>query len=66
MVRTGIPFYLPYTIKEAEGTDHVTGVVIAKVDEHNLILIGCVFWMAAYAISCVDVLVFRRRLPPDR
>ena len=29
----------------------------------SLILIGCVFWMAAYAISCVDVLVFRHRLP---
>lgn len=28
-----------------------------------LILIGCVFWMAAYAVSCADVLIFRRRLP---
>lgn len=34
VARTGIPFYLPYTIKEAEGTDHVTGVTIAKVDSH--------------------------------
>ncbi len=34
LARTGIPFYLPYTIKEAEGTDHVTGVTIAKLDEH--------------------------------
>lgn len=34
VARTGIPFYLPYTIKEAEGIDHVTGVTIAKVDEH--------------------------------
>ena len=33
LARTGIPFYLPYTIKEAEGTDHVTGVTIAKLDE---------------------------------
>lgn len=29
----------------------------------TLILIGCVFWMAAYAISCLDVLIFRKRLP---
>lgn len=29
----------------------------------TLILIGCVFWMAAYAISCVDVLIFRKRIP---
>lgn len=34
VARTGIPFYLPYTIKEAEGTDHVTGVTIAKLDDH--------------------------------
>ena len=34
VARTGIPFYLSYTIKMAEGTDHVTGVTIAKVDEH--------------------------------
>ena len=29
----------------------------------TMILIGCVFWMAAYAIACIDVLVLRRRLP---
>lgn len=34
VARTGVPFYLPYTIKEAEGADHVTGVTIARVDEH--------------------------------
>lgn len=34
LARTGVPFYLPYTIVEAEGEDHVTGVTIAKVDEH--------------------------------
>lgn len=28
-----------------------------------LILIGCVFWMAAYAIACLDVLIFRKRMP---
>lgn len=33
LTRTGIPFYLPYTIKEAEGTDHVTGVTLAKLDD---------------------------------
>lgn len=32
--RTGVPFYLSHTIKEAEGTDHVTGVTIAEVDNH--------------------------------
>lgn len=26
------------------------------------ILIGCVFWMAAYIFSCIDVLIFRKRL----
>jgi thioredoxin reductase/Fe-S-cluster-containing hydrogenase component 2 len=33
VARTGVPFYLSHTIKEAEGTDHVTGVTIAEVDE---------------------------------
>ena len=33
VARTGVPFYLSHTIKEAEGTDHVTGVTIAQVDE---------------------------------
>lgn len=28
----------------------------------TLILIGCVFWMAAYAISAIDVLIFRKKL----
>ena len=32
--RNGVPFYLSHTIKEAEGTDHVTGVTIARVDDH--------------------------------
>jgi thioredoxin reductase/Fe-S-cluster-containing hydrogenase component 2 len=34
VARTGVPFYLPYTIKKAEGSDHVTGVTLAKVDDH--------------------------------
>ena len=34
VARCGVPFYLSHTIREAEGTDHVTGVTIAKVDEH--------------------------------
>lgn len=29
----------------------------------TMILIGCVFWMAAYAIASIDVLIFRKRLP---
>lgn len=27
-----------------------------------LILIGCVFWMAAYIVSCINVLVFRKKM----
>lgn len=34
VARTGVPFYLSHTIKEAEGTDRVTGVTIAQVDNH--------------------------------
>ena len=34
VARTGVPFYLSHTIIEAKGTDHVTGAVIAQVDEH--------------------------------
>lgn len=34
IARCGVPFYLSHTIKKAEGTDYVTGVTIAEVDEH--------------------------------
>lgn len=34
VARTGVPFYLSHTIVRAEGTDHVTGVVIAEIDSH--------------------------------
>ncbi len=34
IVRTGVPVYTSHTILKAEGTDHVTGVVIAEVDSH--------------------------------
>ena len=34
MARTGVPFYLSHTIVKAEGSDHVTGVTIAEVDNH--------------------------------
>lgn len=30
--RTGVPFYMSHTIKEAHGTDHVTGATIVEVD----------------------------------
>ena len=33
LARMGIPFYLSHTIVKADGTDHVTGVTIAEVDE---------------------------------
>lgn len=32
LARMGIPFYIPYTILKAEGTEHVTGVTIGRVD----------------------------------
>ena len=32
VARTGVPFYLSHTIRAVEGTDHVTGVTIAEVD----------------------------------
>ena len=34
VARTGVPFYLSHTIIKAEGTDHVTGVIIGEVDDH--------------------------------
>ncbi len=34
VARMGVPFYLSHTIVQAEGTDHVTGAVIAEVDNH--------------------------------
>ena len=34
VARTGVPFFLSHTIKEAHGDDHVTGVTINHVDEH--------------------------------
>lgn len=34
VARTGVPFYLSHTIVKAEGTNHVTGVTIARVDEN--------------------------------
>lgn len=34
VARCGVPFYLSHTIVKAEGTDHVTGVTIAEVDDH--------------------------------
>ena len=34
VARTGVPFYLSHTITKAEGTDHVTGVIISEVDKN--------------------------------
>lgn len=34
VARTGVPFYMSHTVVEAKGEDHVTGAVIAQVDEH--------------------------------
>lgn len=38
--RTGVPFYLGYTIKQVEGTEKVEGVTIGKVDEKFKIIPG--------------------------
>ena len=40
VARTGVPFYLGYTIKKVEGTEKVEGVTIGKVDEHFKIIPG--------------------------
>ena len=40
LARTGVPFYLGYTIKKVEGTDRVEGVEIGKVDEKFKIIPG--------------------------
>lgn len=34
VARYGVPFYMRHTVLRAEGTDCVTGAVIAEVDEH--------------------------------
>lgn len=34
VARCGVPFYLSHTIVKAEGTESVSGVTIAEVDEH--------------------------------
>lgn len=40
VARTGVPFYLGYTIKQVEGTEKVEGVVIGKVDDKFRIIPG--------------------------
>ena len=40
VARTGVPFYLGYTIKKVIGTENVEGVIIGKVDEHFKIIPG--------------------------
>ena len=40
VARTGVPFYLGYTIKKVEGNEKVEGVTIGKVDEHFKIIPG--------------------------
>ncbi len=40
IARMGVPFYLSHTIKEVEGTDHVTGVTIGEVDPSFNIIEG--------------------------
>lgn len=40
VARTGVPFYMGYTIKKVEGSEKVEGVIIGKVDEHFKIIPG--------------------------
>ena len=40
VARTGVPFYLGYTIKQVEGSEKVEGVTIGKVDEKFKIIPG--------------------------
>ncbi len=40
LARTGVPFYLGYTIKNVEGEDRVRAVTIGKVDAHFKIIPG--------------------------
>ena len=40
VARTGVPFYLGYTIKRVIGAEKVEGVEIGKVDEHFKIIPG--------------------------
>ncbi len=40
VARTGVPFYLGYTIKQVEGTEKVEAVVIGKVDDKFRIIPG--------------------------
>lgn len=38
IARYGVPFYLPYTVRRAEGEEHVERVVLAKLDENGAFL----------------------------
>lgn len=40
LARTGVPFYLGYTIKKVEGDENVQGVIIGKVDDKFNIIPG--------------------------
>lgn len=40
VARCGVPFYLSHTIVKAEGTDCVTGVTVAEVDDHFQFVAG--------------------------
>ena len=40
VARYGVPFYLPYSIRRAEGNDHVERVVLAKLDNNGKFIDG--------------------------
>lgn len=60
--KRGAPFVGILTIGGAMILINATGLSNSS-SLSFMILIGCVFWMAAYAVSCADVIIFRIRLP---
>lgn len=40
VARYGVPFYLPYTIRRAEGKDHIERVILSKIDDGGKLIAG--------------------------
>ena len=52
LAREGVPIYTGYTVKEALGTDHVTGAVIVKVNPDWSIVPGSEITIETDIIAC--------------
>lgn len=59
--RFGTPFFGTLLIGVLMIIINATGLSTTS-QLSTMILIGCVFWMAAYAVSAIDVLIFRKKL----